>query len=564
MNKLKYLLIVIALAFLSVVNASAIDYVFTEGENTVTAYKSVNATYTVKNTGKVLIETKETYTDVSIGDAKFSYTYVSGAAYQFRYEIEAKSGDVIKMSLGFNMQTSVRITELASSKISVELVSVGPTENKAFSWNTAGHVSVMFNTPVMLSGVSLKANGKSYSADQVNSSMGNVGFNITYALTQAMADGLKQGADFTIEITGIADVNDPTNLYNGDGKLVIRYKAPFVQHNYVEATMNGTKLNSGTVVTNVKFDSFYPEDGEDGVITFVFDDNISSVGDCYLSMGILDQDPLGKYYRESLRPVIKGNTLTLDFRGKLRTLVRMFPLIDVGNLDPNDRMNAAFDTSHISLRIGNIKDSNGNPFYTNIQGNVGSYSFVFNYNEIEDFIAMDGDNIAEGDPVSGKQDVSFWISEPLKKVNSVRVVYMVEEVIEEAKALGSESSVLEEDEQEEDPAPALVPMEVYIPSSAITVAPDPEGGVILSFTMPELPDAVKDESVRVIMDVTTESGMPHDLVMNFIYSGETVSGISSITAPTLSATAAYNLAGQRVSPSTKGIVIVNGKKVIVK
>ena len=43
-----------------------------------------------------------------------------------------------------------------------------------------------------------------------------------------------------------------------------------------------------------------------------------------------------------------------------------------------------------------------------------------------------------------------------------------------------------------------------------------------------------------------------------------ISGISSVSAETVDNAPAYNLAGQKVSDSFKGIVIKNGRKVVVK
>lgn len=567
MKRLKTIISLMALAFVFSMNANAaIEYTFQEGINTIEAYKGFTATYTVKTDGNVEIATLEGLDRVACGDKTYTYSWVPAATWPYTYEVEAKAGDVITLSMGFNMQSQIRITENAKHVIPIEFITCSPNANRMFSWNTAGHVSLLFSKPVVLEDVVLKANGKSYAVSSLNCSNGNVGFNITYALNDAYKDGLKDNEEFTIELTGIADAADPTNKYKSDGKLVLKYTAPSTQHNMVKAAMNGKEFKEGSA-TGVKFLSFFGSDGEDGVFTIEFDDNISAVGDCYLSMGNIDQDPVGKYFRESLRPEISGNKITVDFRGKLRTLARMFPAINIDEIDPNDRL-GAFDHEHISLRIGNVKDSKGNPFYTSLQGNIGSYSFVFNYEEIVDNIVMDGDREtdAEGCKKSDGSDVQLWIDQQVKSIDGVKLYIQVDNG---------------QAPDEETQAPVYATGQVNINKSDIKiVSSDPSDGTVLSFNLPELKalvteggeveepqekeySAVSGTNIRLVLMVTTANGMPHDLVINYVY--EEPTGIKTVeTAEILetSETTLFNLAGQKVDEGYRGIVIKNGKKVL--
>lgn len=49
-----------------------------------------------------------------------------------------------------------------------------------------------------------------------------------------------------------------------------------------------------------------------------------------------------------------------------------------------------------------------------------------------------------------------------------------------------------------------------------------------------------------------------------VFEGETISGISNITADQMKNAPAYNVAGQRVNEGYKGLIIKGGKKMIVK
>lgn len=566
MKRIKTILSLIALAFIFSMNANAaVEYVFKEGINEVTPYTGFTATYTVQSTGKVEVATTEGMDKVSCGDRIYTYSWVPAASFPYTYSIDAKAGDVITIYRSFNMCTQVKITETGNKVIPIELFSVSPTTGKAFSWSTAGHVSVLFSKPVSVNDVVLKANGRSYPVSDINCNNGSLGFNITYALGDARANGLKDNEEFTVEVRGITDLHDATNLYNGNGILTLKYLAPSSQHNMVKATMNGKEFKDG-IVSAVKFMSFYAAGGNDGIITVEFDDKVSAVGDCYISMGSVDQSPQGKYFRESFRPQIDGNKVTLDFRGVLRTLARMFPSISLDDIDPNDHF-AAFDHEHMSLRIGNVKDSNGNPFYTSTQGNIGSFAFVFNYEEMIDDIVMDGDGIEnrEGSSKTDGSEVRLWIDQQAKSIDGVRLYIQVD------------NGNVDEDTQDVIYATG----EVDIDKSAIKIiSSDPDEGTVIGFTLPQLKamvteggevedpqekeyHAAKGTNIRLVLMVTTANGMPHDLVVNYIYNNAT--GIAEISdSNALNTNRAYNISGQRINPSTaKGIVIMNGKKTVV-
>lgn len=564
MRRIKTILSLIALAFMISMNANAAnEYVFVEGINEVETYKGFTATYTVKSTGTVEIATHEGMDVVSCGDDTYVYSWVPAAKWPYTYNVNAKAGDVITIKMAFNMQSQIRITENANAKVPVEFITCSPAEKKMFSWNTAGHVSLLFSKPIVLQDVVLKANGKSYAVSSLNCSNGNVGFNITYAFNDACLDGLKDNEMFTVELTGIADAADPTNMYNGDGKLVLTYYAPSLQHNMVKATMNGKEFKEG-VVTNAKFLSFFGPDSEDGIITIEFDDNISSVGECYISMGNIDQDPVGKYFRESFRPVVSGNKITIDFRNKLRSLARMFPAINIDEIDPNDHI-GAFDHEHMSLRIGNVKDSKGNPFYASQQGNIGSFTFVFNYEEIIDNVVMDGnrgDEDAEGAKKSNGSEVQLWIDQQVKSIDGVRVYIQVDN-----------GQPVDEETQE----PVYATGQVNIYKSDIKILSSDPDGTIIGFNLPELKalvteggeveepqekeySAVPGTNIRLVLMVTTTNGIPHDLVINYVYDNTT--GIARIVNASAASGIIYNLAGQKVNSNARGIIIRNGKKIL--
>lgn len=542
-------------------------YEFHEGENFLAPYKSVEGTYIVSKSGKIVIETQENGFKVVCNGQTYSpkNAYTIGG-YNTRYDLEANAGSIVYITLGFAFGEKIRITETGGSSMPIQLLHCTPVENKLFTWNTAGMVTLQFNTLVKVSSVTLNYNGKDYNVDDLRQGGSQfVSFNVTNAINEAYKNGLTYGKQMTVTVNGITDLNDPDNLYGGTGKLIIIYGSPHQQGTLVKCTSGNSVFNEG--VTDYTFLSYYSDEQEEGRFVFEFSNPVGSIDNVKLTMGNIDQSTNGGYYYETFDKVsIEGNKVIVDARGVLRSLTRMFPTINLAEATADPESRGYIDFSHLSLTLTNVIDTNGNFMYCKNTSNVGSYSFVLNYKEIVDDIYMDGDTEAdsEGTIKNGGERICLWIDQEVKRIDGLNVYIKVD---------NGQTPY-------EDGTPAYGVGTIKVPIEDIqTVSTDPKDGTVIAFILPELRadveeggevaepeiknyEAVVGEEFRVVLQVTTTNGLPHDLEIKYFYKTKDPAGIVEVVAPTTLSTKAYNIAGQRVSDNAKGIIILNGKKVM--
>lgn len=544
MKKLLRLIMFIAIA-LNVQSAVA-QTKFNEGVNEVTANAAVNGRYTVQKAGIVTIETQERSFTVRCGDVEANVVTAYSGAYNTRYDVLAKSGDVISIVSPFYFGSLIRITEIGRNSLPLNLVSITPNADNTFSWSSSGMITVQFNTDVTSSGASVAWNGKKYSVAEFRASGSQfVSCNITEALNNAYDAGMKQGDDFTVTFSDIQSADDPANKYNDTGVLTIKYKAPYAQGRLVSAKAGTATLQVGG--NDYNFMSYYSLETQDGIFTFEFSENVGSIAEASLRMGSLTEASNGKYYMEKLKKVyIDGKRVTIDMRGEDRSLAKMFETVDFSQLetDEDSRGYVAFD--HIDLVLNGVQDTHGNTMYSSGQGTIGSYTFTMVYKELEDNLAYEADSPLEGEVVVEGQNVGVWISEDVKSISSVKVTYYV-----------VEDETLEE--------PIYAPVTTSYPLSLVANEPYPDGGSIISLDLPtQMNGAVEGEPVRVSMSFTTANDMPHSITLNYYYK-MTPTGIATLpNAQQPSSAAKYNLQGQRIAAPRRGQVYLEGGKKHIK
>lgn len=548
-----------ALMFATDVNAG--NSILKEGTNDVPMTNGNTATFTMPRTDKITIGTTESlFVDCAGKDIPYNYM-PSSLIGAYVYMFEANEGDVITIS-GNSISTTTRINITVGS-IDLKLESVSPKDNAIFSWSTQGMITLSFNKKVLLNSVKLNnpATGKSYNVDQLTIHNNLISFNITEALNQAYEDGLQAGKIVLLKFEGIRDADDQSVLYGGNGSLTLTYGAPHKQTQMQSATVGNNALVLG-LNENYNFMSYYAPDGEDGRFEFTFSNDIKEISSARITMGNLDQSTTGRFYNENIEPIIEGNKVIIDARGVMRSLARMFPSVDFET--GNEEGRGQIDVSHISFALSNVIDINGNPAYSNQQGSVGTFSYTFSYKEIVDNIIMDGDRPEdiEGSVKNSNDRVQLWIDQELKSIDGIAIYIQMDN------GQGTD--------EEGNPvyAQGLISM---TPDQIETLFSDPLDGTVIGFNMPELKaladepgteevvekeyEAVAGTVIRVVLQVTTTNGMPHDLVVNYFYK-QNPTGIAEIQNTAIGTAKAYNLAGQQVGNAVKGIVILNGKKVI--
>ncbi len=548
MKNLKLFTVIATL--LCAVSASAKDYVLAVGENVLDDYQfaTLDAVYTAESDCKVLVEAQEVFV-VKHEGVEVKYSYVPGSTYAYAYEVgNVKAGEKISVHSDFTWTSKIKLSVFGNGgPIPVQTLAVTPKAEQTFAWYTSGNITVNFNKNVSLSSVKLKAGEKEYDVDDVHVGS-SFGCNLTNALNAALKDGaIKTGDKFQLVLTGLRDASDKENLYNGDGVLVIEYLAPYPQTDYLKASVGGTELTF-MQANSYEFLSYYSPDGEDGLFVVEFDGNIGKVDDVFMTMGNLDLDSSGKYHRSSIPYTIEGNKLLIDARGKLRTLAVLFPAIQEEEPEDGSSVNeglGSYDTDHVIISVANVVDVNDNPVRTNLQGSVGSFSFVMNYKELIDEAYIDGDNKADGEDVKGGEEISLWLSNPDIKFEGLAVSYFVP---------------VENPDDEQNSQTQVVEL-----VTEYTSVPDGVQGEIITFKMPAMTDAVAGSTVRVALyNASSADGMPHYLFIEYKASSvpDCIKNIDEKTENS----SIYTLGGVKVSleNAKKGIFIKNGKKTLIK
>lgn len=555
-------------------NANAAKtYVWTDAPegNLVSTSDAFTATFTATKDDELHISSPEAFASVECEGVTYNFKVVYGTetgAYKYTFDVKAGQVVTIKSDMYMNPGTRVYITQ---GKITLKESSITPAPGP-FTWSGQGAVTVNFNKAVTATKVVLRCpslQNKEFNCDQAMLGGSNtLSCNITSALNQAYAEGLKAGQPIIVKFEGIKDEDNAQ--YAGTGTLMITYTAPQQQGTLVSATTDGGKTNLNGEYT---FWSFFDPEKEDGLFVFEFSTEIQQIGggngSAVLSMGNLDQMAEGRFYNEELPYTIEGKKVIVDARrSKLRSLARMFPSVDFAAEAEGQDERFIIDTEHINLAICNVIDKNGNFIYSPAQGSTGTFSYTFKYKEIEDNISMDGNRPEdmEGQPKQEGSEVQLWIDQELKSVDGVLLYVKVDnnqDVDEEGNQIYGTGQV------------AISKDDIGIISS------DPDEGTVLGFNLPSslnvtaidasssegetmICSPVVGQPIRLVLQVTTTNGMPHDLVINYGYKKEIATAISEVPALNTQSTAVYNLAGQRVNANTKGIVIINNKKVINK
>lgn len=547
MKRILRLLSVVAMLMIAS-NASAQTYVaLQDGANELPAYQSnIVARYRTTQDCSLTISCRQVY-KVTCDGVEYSYNWLPANDYAYVYTLkDIKRGHMIELSTDFVMNGGIFVETYTGEFAPIKFLGVSPSADNTFSWTNAGNMTVQFNKNVSMKNLSVVIGGRSYNATEVSVSNGMIGLNVKNAISQAYLNGAKEGDGMDVVFTGIYEVDNTANLYNGDGNLTIHYLLPAEQHTVSSAVIGGVNIyyagqGGSAVPNNYELLSYYDEKGTDGVLVLTFDGDVKSVGSVRLNMGNLDKLAEGGYYMETLPYRIEGNKIIVDMRGKLRTIRSMFPNASDDILEAED-----FDLNHVTIIVSDVVDRNGNSMASEAQGSVGSYAYVVGYRMLESNVVIDGDNIAEGDEVNAEQLIKIWISDAEAQFDYVEVAY---------KTINTEI--------EPDADGNYFYNTKTLKVTDFTTEPDPAEGQVISFVMPAIAEAVVGQPIVVTLaGAKTSEGLPVELYITFVAGEGIASGINNIEADKKSHSM-YNILGQRVK-NTKGIVIVDGKKIIKK
>lgn len=301
---------------------------------------------------------------------------------------------------------------------------------------------------------------------------------------------LHEDDEIKFTFSGIKDAK--TNaLLNGNGTFEVTYTAPAKPMSLVSSV---NTPSAGIPVTDFK--SYYMKGDATSVVTVTFSDAIGSVGGVTLTFGNIDgtgeDDAPSQYYREEVPYTIDGNNIVIDFKGKLRRFADMLPGVDLSTIAP--QFQDRFKTMNLS--INGVKDVNGNLAYSDGQGALGSYGFVYNFKEIDYSVATD--LTVEGNAItSDTKTVELWLQETGGKAVFTGVKFAYKENGEDKTTV--------------------------VPFSSLTVADDESDKDAKLYTIP-VPDVNMDEgTVTISLDgVEAPDGVEHnDYSVNIVCGGRT-------------------------------------------
>lgn len=295
---------------------------------------------------------------------------------------------------------------------------------------------------------------------------------------------LHEGDEIKFTFSGIKDAK--TNaLLNDNGTFEVTYTAPAKPMSLVSSV---NTPSAGIPVTDFK--SYYMKGDATSVVTVTFSDAIGSVGGVTLTFGNIDgtgeDDAPSQYYREEVPYTIDGNSIVIDFKDKLRRFADMLPGVDLSTIAP--QFQDRFKTMNLS--INGVKDVNGNLAYSDGQGALGSYGFVYNFKEIDYSVATD--LTVEGNAItSDTKTVELWLQETGGKAVFTGVKFAYKENGEDKTTVVPFSSLtVADDESDKDAKLYTIP----VPDVNMD-----EGTVTISLDGVEAPDGVEhnDYSVNI-------------------------------------------------------------------
>lgn len=323
--------------------------------------------------------------------------------YPQQAKLQCTAGNTYYVGNGSMSSSTVTVKYLAEAE-PLKLTACSPEDGGVFNV-VKGTVDLEFNQKVSVSGCLVTFGNQTHNPELFVTNA-YVSANAKAMLMAAYNNGsLHEGDDIKFTFSGIKSLED-NSLLNGTGTFEVAYKAPAKPMSLVSSV----NTPSAAVPVN-DFKSYYMKDDATGTVTVTFSEAIGSVDGVALTFGNIDgtgeEGEASQYYREEVSYSIIDNNIVIDLKGKLRRFADMLPGVDISTVAPafQDR----FKT--INLLITGVKDANGNMAYSEGQGTLGSYGFVYNFKEIEYTVAGDW-AVVDGNAItSDTKNVELWMQE---------------------------------------------------------------------------------------------------------------------------------------------------------
>lgn len=412
--------------------------------------------------------TDDTFTTVGGTQPKWDGKYPQWA------KLECIAGTTYYVG-GSMPSSNVTIKYLAEDE-PLKLTGCSPASGSTFDV-IKGTVNLEFNKKVSISGCLVTFGNQTLNPGvMVQNAYASV--DVKKQIMAAYNNGsLHEGDDIKFKFSGIKDAETNAQL-NGNGTFEVTYKAPAKPMSLVSSV---NTPSAAIPVTDFK--SYYMKDDATAVVTVTFSEAVGSVGGVTLTFGNIDgtgeDDAPSQYYREEVPYTIDGKNIVIDFKDKLRRFVDMLPGVDLSTIAP--QFQDRFKTMNLS--INGVKDVNGNLAYSDGQGALGSYGFVYNFKEIDYSVMSDWNN--GNDITSDTKNVELWLKETGGKAVFTGVKFAYKEN-------GEDKTVV-------------------VPFGSLTVANDEADKYAKIYTIP-MPNVAMDEgTVTISLDgVEAPDGVEHE------------------------------------------------------
>lgn len=424
-----------------------------------------------------------------------------GTTYYFYKEFDIQiSNGTLKFSYG------------APSELS--LVSVTPAADGILSAASA-NVSLEFNKNIRIGGSSITTAVESKSV-VANINGRFVSIDLKETLMELYGKGMKKGDALTVTLSDVKSADGTQSL----GDVEVKYSMGSQPLKLVaQKNTPGNGMDT--------FYSWFQPIGDNGIVTLSFDGNLSTTILPKVSIGYGNVESETDYYYEELTPKVSGKDIVIDLRNKLRT---------------GDAMGVKGYTT-ISLMITNVRDADGNYVYSEGSGSVGSFSFSYNYKEV-DYEVYGEWTLGKNATIDNTSTIELWTREKgdgRLAFDAVRFAYVKNGASQHKDVLLSDIDVDAMGINE------YTETTYTIPVPALDC--DANSEVVVSLVNLSTPDG-------------NTSAWESDLTVTYKVSDKTaVEGINAEKA----AQTIYTLDGVRVKAAKKNnVYIINGKKMLEK
>lgn len=219
-------------------------------------------------------------------------------------------------------------------------------------------------------------------------------------LIREMADAgkLNSGDKFKITLEGISDANDASVIYGEDGN----YSITLVLGEMPGSLVSVNPKEGTTLYT------YYPEDGEDGLLTFTFSDDLNEDASKVNATVSYGDTEAGSYVTFNPDFTIKGNTVIVDLRGY------RFP-------ETVDSSRGEATNTSITVSISGLTTADGRDVITN-NTSAGSDAIIVIYpmkkqeiNFYYDFLPI------EGSSLDGYNEIIVWLPEEVGSISFSKI-----------------------------------------------------------------------------------------------------------------------------------------------